>query len=122
MQRPPPRDCPCLLPLERPGRSQAASSDTAKKSHRREHSQAEAAASATTAPCRGPQGSTCLPVSPGPHCRNQVRPGPPEPPLGVPVSLPAPLCRDGLLSPCGISLHCIRIYAQVTLDPVLNFI
>lgn len=118
VQQPPPRDPSSPLSLERPGRSQAASSDPAKKSRRREHSQAEAAASAPTAPCRGAQGSTCPLGSPGPHCGNQVSPGPHELPQGVPASLLALLCRDGLLSPSGISLHCVRVYAQVTLDPV----
>lgn len=101
VQRPPPRDPPSPLPPERPGRSQAASSDPAKKSRRQERSRAEAAASAPAAPCRGARGSTCPPGSPGPRCGNQVSPEPPEPPRGVPASLPAPRCGDGLLSPPG---------------------
>lgn len=119
VQRPPPRDPLSLLPLERPDKSRAASLDPAKNSCRREHSRAEAAASA---PCHGAQGSTCPPGSPGPRCGNQVSPGPPELPRGIPTTLPAPPCRDGLLSFHGISLRCIHVCAQVTLDPVLNFI
>ena len=119
VQRPPPRDPPSPLPPDRPGRSQADSSDPAKTSCRRERSRAGAAASAPTAPCRGAQGSLC---SPGPRCRNQVSAGTTEPPRGDPASLPGSPCRDGLLSPRGISMHCIPVYTQVTLDPVLNFV
>lgn len=118
VQQPPPRDAPTGETWQEPDSFVG----PGQKSCRRERSRAEAAASAPAAPCRGARGSTCPPGSPGPRCGNQVSPGPPEPPQGVPASPPSPLCGDGPLSPRGISLHCIRVYAQVTLDPVLNFI
>lgn len=109
VQQPPPRDVPSLLPPHRPGR-------TGQKSPRRECSQAAAAASALTAPCRGAQGSTRPPGFPGPRCGNQVSPGPPDCP-GDPRFSGAPFCGDGLLTPW----DCAALHTQVTWDPVLIF-
>lgn len=100
---PPPRDLPSPLPPHRPARSRATPSERPKV---RERGCGRAAA-----PCRGAQGSTCPPGSPGPRCGNQVSPGLPR---GSPL-LWAPLPGDGLLHPVGFSALCPR----VTWDPGL---
>lgn len=84
-QQAPPRDLVSLLPPHGPGRSRALP-----WSGQKAHGQAAAAA-----PCRGAQGSTCPPGSPGPRCGNQVR-------AGDPRLAGAPFCGDGLLHPLGL--------------------
>lgn len=90
-QLPPPRHLVSLLPAHGPGRSRGAAKGTR-----------VTAGAAAAAPCRGAQGSTCPPGSPGPRCGNQVRAGPRDP-----RSSCAPSCGTGCFTP-GIALHCVH--------------
>lgn len=60
-QLPPPRDLPSLLPPHTPASGRAASLE------RPEVTEAPGRAAAAAAPCRGAQGSSCPPGSPGPR-------------------------------------------------------
>lgn len=112
--QPPPRDPLSLLPPQGPGRSPAASLDRPKVTRAR----VRAGGSPSTAACRGAQGSTCPPGSPGPRCGNQVSTGSPGCP-GGPQAVPGVPAPPGI--PAASSLGLLGAVCTGDLGPGFNF-